>query len=561
MVAFRQSVTPFSVLVMGIILAGTIGGICCTKQKTTKNIFCKFEIKWEYVILFLTVIIICGFMLLYYRSDADDSFYVSNVLLFSKSNRLNPYDSSFGNSSFGTVPMYDFQIWESYLAVLCRIFSIRASVMCHFVMVFVLLIVAISSLLLLGDTLFENDQQSALFVWALLLIYCMGGYAVYTKGSFLLSRIWQGKAVYLHIVLPVAIVIMLLYLKEQRKTQGLLLGAVMLTGIALNPTSMYVMGFQILFMMVTIILYTKQWKGLLHILPTVVIIAGFSLFLLLRTHNYNGQIEAASSVPEHFAYNTFLNFFGEGKIVFYVYIICCVFILLRGEIKGKILCVYTPLLLFAGVWNSYMAPVIAQYLTMVPSYWRVFWLLPTDFALAYCMVKLSYNQKKNYYKVAFCIGFIAVVLWQGKFMFSANNNFVKAENKERIPSEILYLGDIIAANEKEKQIVLACDKGATTLRQEYNSIELIYSRYQYILDLIMYRDKEQEANERIALMQFVNGTNPELDCSYVTDLLSKYEVEWIMIEEGQSTSIELLQSIGYIETNEKNKMLLLHNET
>ena len=83
--------------------------------------------------------------------------------------------------------------------------------------------------------------------------------------------------------------------------------------------------------------------------------------------------------------------------------------------------------------------------------------------------------------------------------------FINAENKERIPQEVLEFGEIIAQNES-KQIVLANDKAATTLRQEFNEIELIFSRYQYILDLVMYRGEQEEANERISMMEFVNGS-------------------------------------------------------
>lgn len=560
MVAFAQSFNLFAALVIGVNLLGMLGGMYVAVYKIKQKHFIKPHIKWEQILLLVVITVLIIFLFLFYRSDADDSFYVSNVLLFSKSDTLNPYDSSFGNSSFGTVPMYDFQIWEGYLAVFSRLFSIKASVLCHFVMVPVLCIIAVSAYLLLGDIIFRESRKSSLFVIILLMIYSMGGYAVYTKGSFLLSRIWQGKAVYLHIVLPIAIAIMLFYLKEQRKTQGILLGAIMLAGIALNPTSMYVIGFQILFMMIAISYHIKRWKGLLHILPTLLVVGVFSAFILLRTHNYNGQVEAASNVPENFAYEVFVNFFGEGMGYFLIYIICCLFILIKGETKGKIICVYTPVLLLLGVWNPLMAPVVAQHLTMVPSYWRVFWLLPIDFAIAYCAVLLFYTKKSVRYKLFIVVGIIVTVMFPGKFMFSESNFFVKAENKERIPSEVLYLGDVIVGNGKDKQIVLANDKGATTLRQEYNDIELIYSRHQYILDLVFYRGRQEEANERIALMQFINGTTTNLDYSYLSDLLMKYQVEWIMIDEIQKHHIAFLEDIGYEIRNEKEGLVLLHNE-
>jgi hypothetical protein len=560
MVAFRQSVYLFIVLVVGVVLIGTVGGICVAGKSVSKMKYESTETCWEKAVLLVVMFALCVLMYLFYRSDADDSFYVSNVLLFSKSDTLNLYDSSMGNPSLGTVPMYDFQIWESYLAVFCRLFSIKASVMCHFVMVPILFFVSVSAYLLLGDVLFEVRRKSALFATGLLVLYSMGGYAVYSKGSFLLSRVWQGKAVYLHVVLPIVIALMLFYLQNKRTSQGLLLALVMLAGIALNPTSMYVIGFQILFMMLTIICCERHWKGLIHVVPTLLVIGLFSILILLRTHNYSGQIEAASSVPENFAYNTFVSFMGEGKAYFLIYIIFSVFVLLRGDVKGKILCVYTPILLFVGVWNPLVAPLVAKHLTMVPSYWRLFWLLPVDFTIGYCLVYMTNMVKHVCWRRIIFAGMIIVMIFPGKFMFTQNNSFIRAENEERIPSEVLFLGKEIIADAERKQVVLANEMSATTLRQELDDIELVYSRYQYILDLIMYRDKQEEAAERIALMEFVNGTNSTLDYSYVAGLLFQYKVDWILIDDSQETSIRFLEDIGYQKRSEKNGLLLLHDE-
>lgn len=559
LVAFRKSANIFAILVICIILVGSFSGIYIAWHNRAKNYLTSIKIRGEYILLFICMIILCLFLYYMYRSDADDSFYVSNVLLFSTEKQLNLYDSSFGNSSFGTVPMYDFQIWESYLSVLCRIFSIKASIMCHFVMVPILFIIAVSAMLMLGDSLFQNKSNSALFTCILLGIYVMQGYSVYSKGSFLLSRIWQGKAVYLHIVIPVTIAIMLLNIQKSNKIIWLLLAMLTLAGIALNPTSMYVLGFQILFMGIVITIYKKNWKNIINLLPSILIVGIFSIFILLRTRNYGGQIEAASNVPDHFAFNTIMNFFGDGKIYLLVYFVCCIYIIIKGKINGKILCVYTPLLLFIGIWNSFMAPIIANNLTMVPSYWRVFWLLPIDYAFAYSAILILSHSKKIYWKLPVIFAIITIIVLPGKFMFSTDNYFIKAENKERIPTEILCFGKIIVDNQKEKQIVLSNDAGSTTLRQEFNNIELIYSRYQYILDLIFYRGNEQEAQERITLMNFVNGTSSEKDYAYLTILLEKYKVQWIIIDNGSDQqNLSFLESIGYRTKEDMNNLLLLH---
>ena len=437
--------------------------------------------------------------------------------------------------------MYDFQIWESYLAVFCKLFSINATVMCHFIMVFLLLLVAVSSYYLLGHVLFANDSKKTnLFVVVLLLFYLMGGYAVYSKGSFLLSRLWQGKAVYLHVVLPVAIAVML-KLVENKKTKfgWLLLLIFMYAGIGLNPTSMYVVGFQILCMMIVISIYNKNIKYVLNAVPSIVVVGFYSILMYISASKHTGQMEAASQVPEGFVMNVFKSFFGDGIWFFVVYLICVILTFFFGELKGKILCIYTPLLMLFVLWNPVMGALIAENLTMTPSYWRVFWLIPIDFAIAYCVV-LFYE--KRYIAVSIALGVSIIVC--GKFMFTKNNNFIKAENMERIPEEVIVLGEIIASY-GDGQVVLANDMASTTLRQEYNEIELIFSRAGYILDLFRYRGDKQGSDDRFILSYFVNSDS-EFNSSQIIELLDKYHTKWIVIKGDKQAQIEFLSENGYV---------------
>ncbi len=555
-VAFRMPTVWF----IGIAYVVMIGGLVLGIKENLGNASIeeiKKKVVWnkEFCILCVWILFICFALTLVYRPDADDSFYVSNVMQFSQSGNLNLYDSSFGNLSFGTVPMYDFQIWESYLAVLCRTFSIKASVMCHFTMVYVLLIVAASAYVLLGEMIFKEKKKAYLFTSVLFLFYIMGGYAVYSKGSFLLSRIWQGKAVYLHVVLPVVIAIMLANVEKTRRELWLLILISMLSGIGLNPTSMYVVGFQIIFMMLIITIYKKDWKVVLHIFPAIFVVGVFSILILLRASRFNGQIEAASYIPENFPKQVFLDFLGEGKMYCVIYVLCCVWIWFQRDDKAKILCIGTPVLLFIGIWNPVMAPIIAKTLTMVPSYWRVFWLLPIDFAIAYSAV--TFVKQNKFTKIIFII-LLSMVLMSGKYMFTDHNYFVRAVNKERIPDEVLVFGDIITGN-GGRHIVLANEKASTTLRQEYYNIELIVSRYQYILDLVMYRGKQEEAEERITLMNFVNGmVEPvAIDYNYIGKLLNKYSVKWIIMNESQEAAISFLKEKDYSVKDVTNGEVLL----
>ena len=125
-----------------------------------------------------------------FRSDSDDSFYVSNVALFANSSVLNPFDSSMGSHVVGTVPMYDFQIWESVLAMLCRVFRLGAAELCHTAMLPPLLLLAASAAFSLGLSLLGNERRAYLFTFVLSVFYIFSGANGYSVGAFLLGPVY-----------------------------------------------------------------------------------------------------------------------------------------------------------------------------------------------------------------------------------------------------------------------------------------------------------------------------------------------------------------------------------
>ena len=70
----------------------------------------------------------------------------------------------------------------------------------------------------------------------------------------------------------------------------------------------------------------------------------------------------------------------------------------------------------------------------------------------------------------------------GNFLFRQGNGFLPVKNPEHISDEILMMGQKMTEDDGHP-VVLAEEYSATVLRQEYDKVELIYSRYNYVLDL------------------------------------------------------------------------------
>lgn len=512
-----------------------------------KNFKLKFHsFTWADVVVLCVILIQIILTLCYYRSDADDSFYVSNVMLFQKSSVLNIYDSSFGITSLGTVPMYDFQIWEAWMAVFSWMLGVDGATMMHTILIPGLLVLSSSAYIFLGRTLFDDNTKAKIFFALQSAFLLMGGYAVYSQGSFLLSRLWQGKAVYLHIVLPVMIAFLLKSIKVARKYLFAETAICMLAGMALNPTSLYVMGFQLLFMMLAIAIVKKKPKYMFHAIPSVMIAGFFTLMIYFRTSKFSGQIEAASQISDTFVIDTFRNFWGSGMLYFYLFLLSTAWILWKGDIIGKVYFVFTPILLLLVVWNPWLGKYVAEKVTMVPSYWRVFWLIPVGASVSYGIILLADKVKNSCSRVlALLIGTLLLII-PGKWMFTWNNWFVPTNNVQKVPDEVMNFKGSYLEN-ANYPVVLGCDAFSTTLRQVTTNVELIYSRQQYILDLFLYRGEEQSAEDRSILMKFAN--NQLDDFSRVAELLGEYNVKYVIIKEDQQ-SMDYLQEHGW-ETLDK----------
>lgn len=547
-VTFRFPIFIFKIIVTGISISGLgIGIYGVIKQKIKfQKLSNKAIIQVLLTFLFLSILIILT--IVFFRSDADDSFYVSNVNLFSQSDRLNPYDSTTGNPGLGTLSLYDFEIWESLMAVFCQMFSIEASVMMHTVLLPVLLFLSMCAYLYLGKALFSTSSSSntkaCLFYIFIVIFFLFGGYSVYSQGSFLLSRLWQGKAIYIHIVFPLLQASIIETVVERKEKTSFIqeydylaikLIICVLAGSALNPTSLYVFGCFIVLSVAVLIVYFKRFDYIKLTVPSLTIAVIVMIGILINTALVNsGEAKLQSVVTYQDIIGIFKNFWGTGIEYMVLYIITIPFIMRSKNVKAKILFVFIPLSMAVFVWNPLAGKLIAQYITTSATYWRLYWLIPANAALSFiCVHILERIETKK--KSVLCISMIIlaiICMVPGKWMFTEENGFQKWNNAEKLPEEVMQFGEIIKSSEKHP-LVLAPMELSTTLMQKYTEMELICSRRMYVEDLFGKRGKPEESRERLYLDSFVNG-EIGIDDETVRTLIQKYQIDWIILPKNMS---------------------------
>lgn len=564
-VAFKLSTTIFMSVMMAITIVPTIIGMYFTykdlknTKKYEKNNLKKVQVKDVLVrILFVTLLMFEIILTtIYYKSDDDDSFYVSNSTLFANSQYLNEYDSSMGDDSLGTVPLYDFQVWESMITVYGKIFSVEPVIIAHTFLIPILIILSSMSSIVLGKKLFKDNNKAYFFAGFLILFNLFGGYSTYTCGSRVMCRIWQGKSVYLTVVLPLVITYIVNALEKVDYTLSIDMLICVLASIGLNPTSLFIIGFETLFLLVAISIYKKNAKLLLYMIPSVIAVLSFTLFIYMRTSQFTAQIAAASTISYEGILNIYTKFFGGHSWIYLIlYILSAIYILKKGNDEQKNILVFAPILMLIFIWNPITGKFVAENITKVSTYWRVFWLIPFSYGIITAILLILDKIKNLKLKYAFVCACIVVICLTGKWIVSADNSFRKVENVYKLPQDAIAFGQIISQDENNRTLV-AKNGINTTIRQKYSNIKLIFSRYQYMLDLLQYRGKEEEAQERIDLQDIIDGNEEKINL--LQNLLEKYRVGWIIIDKDKNNIINEILNLEYkiVETSDESYLLKL----
>ena len=179
------------------------------------------------------------------HQDADDATYVVLVTDAVQTDTLYGHDHYTGASLDEDGTRRPWLIgWQRILAPFpllvawyAKMSALHPAIMSHTVLPGVLIPLAFMVYYLLARTLFPDPEDH----WIFLLIMCtalvFGGFSAWSTGSFLLLRIWQGKALLPAIFLPLSF---LLLIQEQRQglTAALWCALAMVTMAAAVTTTM-----------------------------------------------------------------------------------------------------------------------------------------------------------------------------------------------------------------------------------------------------------------------------------------------------------------------------------
>lgn len=170
--------------------------------------------------LLIISILLQGFMLMFFehRDDDDARFVPSAVAAVEKDMMFeeNPVTGEMMYSRISEVFKDMVSPWIMFWAVLSKITMIHPAILMHSVVPFFFIPLAYAVYWMLAGTFFGDDnEKKVIFVGIISLIHYFSGYSTYNGGAFLLFRIWQGKALFAAIFVPLLLLMAVRLFEKQ----------------------------------------------------------------------------------------------------------------------------------------------------------------------------------------------------------------------------------------------------------------------------------------------------------------------------------------------------------
>ena len=211
MILLRTPFTPVFWIITGMVAVfGFYGMYTCRRIRFTLPKYTWLE--WTG----LGVTVVCMAVLLLVNlttqhTDGDDSRFVVNAVDILRTNTMfltNPATGERLDIWQGELIKDVTAPWAVFIAWCAKLTGTHATVMAHTVLPLILFLAVFSVWWLLSETFFKREVfYRCLFMDVLILVTVYGGFSVYSEEVFMLSRIWQGKAVVAAFGVPAAYLI------------------------------------------------------------------------------------------------------------------------------------------------------------------------------------------------------------------------------------------------------------------------------------------------------------------------------------------------------------------
>lgn len=196
-------------------------------------------------------------------TDQDDALYVAVASTSIETDGIFTHNCYTGRMSQYLPKRYVLSPFPVFLGFISQAVQLHPTVVAHTIMPVFLVAIAYAAYSLLGRKLFQEDlRATGLFLCFLSLVHMFSYYSVYTQGTFMLIRIWQGKATLAAVLLP-----MVFYLAWQIFTEKsgwrewLWLLLLMLSSCLVSSMGIMLAPVMLGILALVLGIFRRQWKS------------------------------------------------------------------------------------------------------------------------------------------------------------------------------------------------------------------------------------------------------------------------------------------------------------
>lgn len=235
-------------------------------------------------------------------------------------------------------------------------------------------------------------------------------------------------------------------------------------------------------------------------------------------------------------WDEFVNFIGgrDGLvhwILFGVAILCC---MLQGKEERKRIFWPSALVLLFFFNPIFYAIIGTRFLSGV--YWRLLWMLPISFVIAYAVTQMAYKLKRDVLRVFVLVAACVCIMVTGEREFSAET-YTEKENAYEISQAAIEISDIVMLNlQSWKENIIVPNELLCDIRQYSCSVGLLYGRNAggFINNI--------EPDE---MTVYEEMCKEEPDLAVITEIAKKRECRYIVFNTSFHQIPEDLGSYGY----------------
>ncbi|WP_157838051.1 DUF6077 domain-containing protein [Pseudomonas sp. PH1b] len=501
--------------------------------------------------LIISLIVILAILISYSvsRNDLDDSFYVA-IAAFSSSNpehSLLAGDPMLGETGLPLIfPSYRFASFELLSGALAYLLSVPSMDFYYIYFLPVWVIASIAATFLLTKELIPKSwilAGSITFLLTLLL-----GEMHRSAANFSFVRLFQGKSVFLSVVVPAIFYLTARFFSKRGTSNDLfLLACCQVTAIGLSNFGMLagpIAGFGALASNIPLALKGEKSK------------AYYALAILFIPLPYliNIALQLKGSPVMDFGTETaedvWTSVFGTHQQYLVGILLLAGPILAKDNITKWRLAV-PPFIFFAIYLNPWLSDFISKHVTTPPVYWRIAWSFPIIIfsAVSFCMIATELFKQKPYRLLLALLS--AIVL--GLIFLSLPYNTLRSGNigtienfaAWKIQSSDLIVAQKAVAIDQRDGMLLAPDEIAGVISRFEEHPRLVSTRGLY-LDLLRPAIGDEKYKRRRALYDFVTG-KIEGNGEFVQTALQSLDISLIILHSNNASSlaINLLSKEGY----------------